>query len=823
MTDRHTSIIVDHVLRLEPALDRPRIEKVVAAVGINRSYRMQLSDLVQNDPRLLTSGDSDVPALLARLIRELVKVGATQLRETRCSRCGEPRKLAGEPGQPRICNPCRQARGRRRAICSWCGNDRERRPTVLDIDVCIGCWKTATLTSHARLLEVVRQHARPLTTSQLSDVIQTAIPTPNRQLALAINLEAHAAEWFKFPAAGDIDFIRLCRALVDAGASLPPLVCGHCGVAAPLTLVVGELRSCRKCYSKATSKQCGRCGTVGRVAFLLPDGMRLCQTCTLTAADIHDTCVVCHEHRRVVFTGSEGPVCSRCRRIQKADICQTCLRVRPCRFSGTENAICEECARSRAECVTCRRVAPVATREEGGGALCTSCAPSVVEQCVSCGRSRPVHGRTDGKALCNVCWPKHPASFNSCARCETVAFLNRERLCISCDAADALESLLPSSVAQQSPAFASLRQQLADLEPQKFRWLLKRNTTALLLRELLTVPDGITHEALDASGSDSATRMVRALLIEHGILPSRDDSMVKFEQWVANATQRIDDPISRRAFREFANWHHLRQLRRIASRGRVPASITSSRRAELNQVAKFLTTINAHGVPLHDVTQADVDRWLLDGPLERFRLKRFFQWTRKASYSRRLDMKFPQPKAVLVQQMSFQELNDLGDKILDSDAAAATTRFAAALMLLFGTQPHQLVTMTPSDVWREGDEVFVRLGSIPLRMPPLFAGLAEEAILDRHAPRPLGGRPDFDWLFPGSIPGQPMSKSTLTERVRKLGIQPQRVRRNALVGLSMELPPAVLARLTGMSKTAAIRWSNAVGASRSRYSNMPGT
>lgn len=45
-------------------------------------------------------------------------------------------------------------------------------------------------------------------------------------------------------------------------------------------------------------------------------------------------------------------------------------------------------------------------------------------------------------------------------------------------------------------------------------------------------------------------------------------------------------------------------------------------------------------------------------------------------------------------------------------------------------------------------------------------------------------------------------------------------RTGAMVSLAQELPPVILARLTGLSITNAIRWTEAVAASNARYASF---
>ena len=65
------------------------------------------------------------------------------------------------------------------------------------------------------------------------------------------------------------------------------------------------------------------------------------------------------------------------------------------------------------------------------------------------------------------------------------------------------------------------------------------------------------------------------------------------------------------------------------------------------------------------------------------------------------------------------------------------------------------------------------------------------------------------WLFPGGLPGKPITASQLGERLRALGIYAMPGRRAALTDLAAQLPAAVLSDLLHLSAgTAESRWTH---------------
>ncbi|MGZ3357668.1 MAG: hypothetical protein ACXVBO_22865, partial [Isosphaeraceae bacterium] len=96
---------------------------------------------------------------------------------------------------------------------------------------------------------------------------------------------------------------------------------------------------------------------------------------------------------------------------------------------------------------------------------------------------------------------------------------------------------------------------------------------------------------------------------------------------------------------------------------------------------------------------------------------------------------------------------------------------------------------------------------------------ARAAIAARSVARFGGIGEDHEWLFPGPIHGRPITTSTMTRRLRAIGLEPAPARSAAMGQLAMQLPPAILARLTGITVARAAVWHAATSASQAR--NLP--
>jgi hypothetical protein len=62
------------------------------------------------------------------------------------------------------------------------------------------------------------------------------------------------------------------------------------------------------------------------------------------------------------------------------------------------------------------------------------------------------------------------------------------------------------------------------------------------------------------------------------------------------------------------------------------------------------------------------------------------------------------------------------------------------------------------------------------------------------------------WLFPGLVPGQPVSMSAFNAKLRRYGIDTRAARNAARFALATDLPAPVLAYLLDLHITTATRW-----------------
>jgi hypothetical protein len=124
--------------------------------------------------------------------------------------------------------------------------------------------------------------------------------------------------------------------------------------------------------------------------------------------------------------------------------------------------------------------------------------------------------------------------------------------------------------------------------------------------------------------------------------------------------------------------------------------------------------------------------------------------------------------------------------------------------------------MTTDQITDRHGTVVVRFGRDEINLPNQLG----RAVLElARAGRPYTGvgSPAGRWLFPGLLPGKPITASRLGERLRGLGISALPGRRSTMIHLAGHLPAAVMADLLNLAPTTAVRWMHQAGADWTRY------
>jgi hypothetical protein len=82
---------------------------------------------------------------------------------------------------------------------------------------------------------------------------------------------------------------------------------------------------------------------------------------------------------------------------------------------------------------------------------------------------------------------------------------------------------------------------------------------------------------------------------------------------------------------------------------------------------------------------------------------------------------------------------------------------------------------------------------------------------------------DPGWLFPGKVPGRPVTTQGLSRQLARNGVRAQHHRLTALYQLAAEIPAPLLADLLGVSAASADTWSRLANRSWVEYPAMRAT
>ena len=843
MPDPVLDAIANRVAAVEETLPRERILHIVEASFRQLAPARRTLDALDEFPELLTAGSPKTPPALGKLLIRLREAGASTVQQPRCVICGQARVLSRVMPHGRACTACTRDLQKIVAPCARCRKTAQLQAGPAGLDYCRRCWQEMKPGAAARIVAVIRAHRR-ISPAMIESAIEQLPTARDQRVRLMLELQAHAATWFADPAEGTVLFARFYDLLRANGAQLSERRCGHCSSTRGLTERVDGRISCHRCYRIAHHDVCDGCGDHTKLERRLSDGRRLCQRCTNQLPEENAQCVRCGTYRLIAYRSADGPFCSTCRTQSQQDICTVCGHHEPCRFRGTGKAICQECSKKasidtcticghlrpcrrpgtaraacrqcsarREPCTSCGEIRLRHKRaEDGNGFLCWACTPPIIEACTSCGEDRIVNGRLDGRPFCPLCYPRQPESFRPCTSCGTMTRLIA-KLCPRCRADQMIRAMIPDNLAADDPRIGQLRDRWFLGAPSKIIYAFERGTLACtLIMKLLRDPGLRTHAYLDSIGSEQQTRPMRSVLIDHGLLPPRDELLARFETWLPEALATIPDPGQRRTITQYTRWRHLRALRNLP--GPVRTGQLSWRRREIEAIIELLQEARRRDRTLATLTQADIDHWLHRA---RAPIHHFLAWTTRTHHTGPLTAPTPRSTGLNPLRISDDERWRLFADVTADTSIDPHTKFAAGLMLMFGIRASQIVQLRPEDITITDETVQVALGAAPLVLPVELAPAATGATVNRAAPRMFIAGVDNDWLYPSPRAGHHLNASTLNGRLRKIGIDPRPARTSALIALTQQLPPVVISRLTGLEISSAIAWSNAIGATTSTY------
>ena len=343
-------------------------------------------------------------------------------------------------------------------------------------------------------------------------------------------------------------------------------------------------------------------------------------------------------------------------------------------------------------------------------------------------------------------------------------------------------------------------------------WL-RQGAGVSILAALAAGTMALTHEALDAHPRPRAAGYVRQLLVAHGALAERNESIARLEQWINSAVAAIDDADHRRVVQTFATWQTMRRLRRRAART-APARRSATRYSR-NQVAAaitFLGWLDKHDLTLTSCTQDHIDIWLTTGPASRRDVRHFLAWTAQQGLTTTFTITTPS-----AHDGATLDANDrwtIARRLLHDASLELGDRVAGSFVLLYAQPLSHVAVMTHQQITTTSGTVGVQFGRHPIEAPaPPDQLVATLAHTGRRPHTSIGAPTTSPWLFPGHLPGRPITAA----RLGALGIDARAARRSALIQLAAELPAAVLADTLDIKIATASNWVKTAGGDWANY------
>jgi len=357
---------------------------------------------------------------------------------------------------------------------------------------------------------------------------------------------------------------------------------------------------------------------------------------------------------------------------------------------------------------------------------------------------------------------------------------------------------------------------VASATPRKALNWLRQGAGAPILAELAAGTMALSHEGLDSYPRPVAANHVRQMLIAHGVLAPRDEQLVTLERRNAKTVAGIGRPEDRSTVAAFATWRVLRGVRRRAERNTTGRTAINHARNQVLAAARFLDWLAAHHLSLANCTQGDLELWLATGPASRYDVHHFLEWTSNRRLSTKLtvpprrsrpgDALDPEARWAIIRRL----LRDPGIEVVD--------RVAGSFVLLYAQPLSRVAVMTLDQVVTADTGVTVRFGALDLAVPDPLAGyLVTLVATGRTHHIGIGSTAPSRWLFPGHLPGRPITAIRLGQRLGQFGIDARAARRATQIQLAAEVPAVVLAEMLGVGVTTAVDWVHAAGGDWATY------
>ncbi|WP_129336968.1 site-specific integrase [Cellulomonas endophytica] len=468
--------------------------------------------------------------------------------------------------------------------------------------------------------------------------------------------------------------------------------------------------------------------------------------------------------------------------------CARCVQAYKPAARWPEGMVCQYCylaaKRTEGSCAACDHRGVLPGRDAAGRATCRACSGITLNvDCVGCGREAELHSR-------ERCW--------------------------ACVLNDQVRDLLTGPAGRVPEALEQLARALGGMPRANsgVTWL-RSVRVQQLLRGMAAGTIPLTHEALDALPTSRTVEYIRGLLVEQAVLPRRDRRVADFERWLERRLATIERPEQHRTLERYARWHHLRRLR--AQSATAPVSEAAFTRAKqcVTVAGQFLLWLTDGGLTLDQVRQQHIDQWYSHSTGTAVHVETFLYWARQ---QRLLPREITIPRRAKDAPVTLGEQQRLTAlrAILVEDRSPLQVRVLAGLVLLFAQPVNRLTRLTVDDVDLTSEAVRIRFTRHWAEVPEPFASLLAAHVAARPN-RSTAANATSHWLFPGTMPGQPLKPGYVTTLLSEAGVPALPTRAATWRQLARQAPPAILAEMLGASPSTAMRYAELAGADYLHY------
>lgn len=428
----------------------------------------------------------------------------------------------------------------------------------------------------------------------------------------------------------------------------------------------------------------------------------------------------------------------------------------------------------------------------------------------ACGHTGVLPGRIDGRPACRTC---SGVTLNvDCSICGAEAELHSSGRCWRCTLIDEVDvSLADPATGAVSPTLQPLAEALRFMSrPNSGLTWIRQPHVQQFLRELLDDPT-ITHERLDSLKASRTREHVRGLLVEHGILPRRDERLARYKNWSTQAVERVDDPDHREVIERFVRWHMLRRMNQMEA---VTQGTFLRSKQTVTVAIDLLNWLTTRVTPLAALSQADLDQWQATGPSTREIASRFLGWaikTRLVDVGLRMT---PHRRGTSPRLPAADQRRAL-EQTVHETSMTARDRLVALLVLVFGQQMEDVAKLTWEQVKVADDMVTLTLGPAEIALTDPLDDLVR-VIAQSPSNSNTAAHPNDLWVFPGQAPGRHIDPAHLRQRMRHL-FRTRDARLGTLHELTRETPVAILAESLGYSPATIDRHAIAANATYANY------